>query len=243
MEEVYDAMREHCLPRTDTETATMTDRLKKLPVLLSASVPDSVRQGPRALTLYDTVTLLVRRILAANGRVIFGGHPSIVPLVHRAARETGASQAVVLYLLRRFQDRVPPEIYDLQVFDEVHWIGDGSKAEDQELAEMRDAMIHASRAAVFIGGKTRDFHGAKPGIRDEYERFTRRHANAPVYLLGLLDGETARMIDDLKQTGRHEPNTLSETDRDLLYRSADVDLIAPVVVADLERTAGRQAGP
>lgn len=36
-------------------------------------------------------------------------------------------------------------------------------------------MVRLARAAIFVGGKTEGYSGAKPGIRDEYERFRAYH--------------------------------------------------------------------
>ena len=57
--------------------------LKGLPVMLSASVPDELAGKPRAQDLVTAAMLLTHQILSANGRVVFGGHPSITP---RSAR-------------------------------------------------------------------------------------------------------------------------------------------------------------
>jgi len=214
----------------------MKDTLRNLPVLLSASIPEAISGDRRNPMPDEALTRLVRHILAAGGQVLSGGHPSIVPLVYRAARESGRTRCAVLYLLERFRDQAPPEIQDSAVFDRIHWIGDGSGSLEDELTELREAMVAASRAAVFLGGKTERFIGPLPGVRDEYQRFTRQHAHAPVYLLGFLNGETGRIIQELERTGSHEINTLSDADRNLLHDSDNMDRVAPVLLADLERT-------
>lgn len=61
-------------------TTTLPD-LGGLPVFLSAALPDSLRGTPRALWLQNFVAAFVRGLLAAGGRLIFGGHPSVTPLV------------------------------------------------------------------------------------------------------------------------------------------------------------------
>lgn len=79
--------------------------------------------------------------------------------------------------------------------------------------------------------------GNLPGIRDEYQQFIGQHAQGPVYLLGLLGGETRRIIEELQSQGRCEPNGLNDAGVELLHSSEDIDLIAPMVVEDLERVA------
>lgn len=215
-----------------------TKCLEGLPVMLSASVPDELRGSPRALDLFSAVTLLVRRIIAAGGRVVFGGHPSIVPLVRRAALEAGADEGTVqLYLLNCFRNQAPPEINDRQVFGSIHWLGneDDTKPSAADLSALRDAMVKASQAAVFIGGRTAGYYGDLPGIRDEYQRFLGEHEQGPVYLLGLLDGETSRIISELEANRQREKNHLDDTAVQFLHNSDNIDIIAPLVVEGLER--------
>jgi TolA-binding protein len=186
--------------------------LAGLPVLLSASIPDSLRGTPRAQDLYSAVVELVRRTLEAGGRLVFGGHPMITPLVHRVAIAAGGNRpAIDLYQLRCFEKDAPQEIWDRQIFREIRWCGaaDEEAPTPGDFAEMREAMAEAAQAAVFMGGQTEGFLGDKPGIRDEYERFMQHHTDGPVYLVGLLGGETVNIIRDVKEGCATEPNGLS----------------------------------
>jgi hypothetical protein len=215
-----------------------------LPVLLSASVPDEIAHSPEAQRLYELVAAIVRALFDQGARLVFGGHPTITPLVHRLARERGAAAPPVeLFQLERFRADAVPETFDASVFPNVHWIGDPAAGLAQDLAGLRDPMVQLARAAVFVGGKTTGFRGSKPGIRDEYERFRARHPEAPVYLLGTVGGETARLIEDAAQDDSGadwEKNGLHGEARHVLHASHDPALLAALVARDL---AGLVRGP
>ncbi len=202
-------------------------RLEGLPVFLSASLPDALRGTDRALDLQGFLVAFVRGLLGAGGRLIFGGHPSVTPLVERVARDFGQGR-IDLYQLTRYCEYAPPEIKAPQFV--VHWV------DSDRLAPMRDRMIEKAEAAVFVGGKTSDESpgDGSPGIRDEYDRFLRDHPESPTYLLGLLDGEATRLIAELGAEGR-EPNLLSDQERRTLHQTTDADLAASLILADLRR--------
>lgn len=201
-----------------------------IPVLLSASLPEELRGTHRALDLQQLLVALLRGLLTGGGRLVFGGHPSVTPLIHRIASEAGLNvPSIELYQLTRFRDEAPEEIY-APTFS-LHWV-------DAELSTMQEEMAKRSAAALFIGGKTSGNVGPRPGIREEYERFLSLHPEGPAYLLGLLDGEALRMIGELEEAGCREPNGLSPAELKLLHQTTDVDVAVSLVLADLRRVFG-----
>ncbi len=218
---------------TAVPTPTLTP-LDDFPVFLSASLPKTLRGTPRALDLQGFLVAFVRGLLAASGRLVFGGHPSVTPLVQRVASDFGAGR-IELFQLKRFRATAPPEVSREEFV--VHWI------DSEELAPMRDQMVARARAGVFVGGLTRDEApiGGVPGIRDEYERFLKCHPEGPAYLLGLLDGEAAALIREFDDAG--ELNRQRAEERRLLHETDDVDLAASLVLADLRRVAADAGKP
>jgi hypothetical protein len=203
-------------------------------VLLSASLPEELRETHRALDLQQLLVALVRGLLSGGGRLVFGGHPSVTPLIHRVASQAGfAAPSIELYQLARFRETAPEEIY-APTFS-LHWV------DAEDLSKMRDEMAVRSEAAVFVGGKTSAFSGPRPGIRDEYDRFLSVHPDGPAYLLGLLDGEALRLIGEQEDARRREPNGLSASELRLLHHTADVNLAVSLVLADLRRVFGAGA--
>jgi hypothetical protein len=202
-----------------------------IPVLLSAALPEELRGTHRALDLQQLLVALLRGLLTGGGRLVFGGHPSVTPLIHRIASEAGFSvPSIELYQLTRFREEAPEEIY-APTFS-LHWV------DAAELSTMRDEMAERSAAALFVGGKTSGYTGPRPGIRDEYERFLAFHPQGPVYLLGLLDGEALRMIHEMEEAGQREPNGLSPAELRLLHQTTDVDVAVSLVLTDLRRVFG-----
>lgn len=125
-------------------------------ILLSASVPLPERdrryfETADVLSIREAVKALVEVVLPI-GRITFGGHPAITPLIAFFVREAGLErERLTIFQSRYFEAFFPPEnaqFHDVRLIDAV--AGD----RDQSLRAMRAAMIESRpfRAAVFIGG-------------------------------------------------------------------------------------------
>ncbi|MCP4546712.1 MAG: hypothetical protein GY835_09645 [bacterium] len=222
------------MPSPTVPPAPALTRLDDFPVFLSASLPKALEGTPQALDLQGFLVAFIRGLFSAGGRLIFGGHPSVTPLVQRVASDFSVGR-IELFQLEKYRAVAPPEVNRKEFV--VHWI------DSDDLAPMRDQMVERARAGVFVGGKTRDEMpiGGVPGIRDEHERFLKRHPEGPAYLLGLLAGEAAVLIRELN--GAPEPNQQSAEERELLHETNVVDLAAALVLADLRRAAARGGPP
>lgn len=217
------------------------------PVFLSASLPDQLRGTTRCQDLFDFLVPLVNGILSSGGMIVFGGHPTMTPLIHQiciAHNFTGGR--VALFQHRRFESEAPPQVQDTNVFDTI-WMGDQTASSDQfdeELGAMRKQMVDRAKAAVFIGGRTSDYVGKEPGIVQEYQLFCGEaasgsgHRPGRGYLVGLLDGQVARIIRDNESKNQREHNGLSQEELDLLHHSDDPDLVVGIILADLLRGSG-----
>ncbi|MDZ7831779.1 MAG: hypothetical protein U5L07_08525 [Desulfobacterales bacterium] len=199
-------------------------------IFLSASIPDELDQTFKAQKLYTSIIIFVQRILAAKGRIIFGGHPTITPLVKKAAQRTQKTSANIdLFQLRCFEKQAPDDIWDSSVFETIRWFGSGEKMHMLEgLEDMRNEMAKQSSSAIFIGGKTDN-----RGIYDEYKKFLKYHPEGPVYLLGFMDGDTVKIIKELREKGNKEPNGLTEEERQVIHNSDNIDIIVDLVIDDL----------
>jgi hypothetical protein len=219
-------------------------KLNGLAVMLSASIiPSELQHTPGAQELYTAVIHLTQGIALSGGRIVFGGHPTITPLVRYALKELNLENPPVdLYQLTFYKNQAPKDIEDTSVFREIHWIESGNNGKTSladDLAKMRNAMAEATKAAIFIGGKTTKYSGNIPGIRDEYNRFLTYHPDGPIYLVGLMDGETQQIIKDLNQEGNKEPNSLTDKERQIVCFSQSIELITPVIIKDLTRQVER----
>ena len=142
--------------------------LNQANILLSASFPSGERgdrfkpYDPSGIS--DAVSAFARAVLSNNGRLTFGGHPTITPLVLMIAREIQIKDSVTVFHSAWFQDMQIPEVEEIR--DEqlgyVEWTPSATNQEES-LQIMRNAMIQRRRyaSALFIGGME--------GIVEEYE--------------------------------------------------------------------------
>lgn len=87
--------------------------LDQAAIFLSASFPSGER-GKRfmpydASGIANAVSAFARAILCSKGRLLFGGHPTITPLVLMIARELRVKRSVVVFQSEWFRDQQLPE--------------------------------------------------------------------------------------------------------------------------------------
>ena len=169
----------------------MTD-LHRATIFLSASFPSGNR-GERfrpydASGIADAVSAFTRSILAGNGKLVFGGHPTITPLVLMIARELSVTDSVVVFQSAWFRDIRIPEVDEIQSerLGVIHWT-DCADDLDQSLRIMRTEMIGSVPydAAIFVGGME--------GIHDEYNLFTELRPDIPCFPVSGPGGAAATL--------------------------------------------------
>lgn len=142
-------------------------------IFLSASVPQEERdpkffETADVIAIRDAVIALASTVLTNKEyRLIWGGHPSITPLITLVLDryELKMSDRVILYQSMEFEKFFPPENKDVG----VRRITDKKENRDASLLLMRQMMINTNEyeAAVFIGGME--------GVLDEYAMFQEQH--------------------------------------------------------------------
>lgn len=152
--------------------------LHRATIFLSASFPSGDR-GERfrpydASGIADAVSAFARAILAGNGKLVFGGHPTITPLVLMIARELAISDSVVVFQSAWFRRIRIPEVDEIQSerLGVIRWT-DSADDLEESLRIMRNEMIASIpyEAAVFVGGME--------GIQDEYDLFAELRPDIP----------------------------------------------------------------
>lgn len=162
-------------------------------IFLSASVPLEERD-PRyfksadVIAIRDAVIALASAVLANQSfHLIWGGHPSITPLITLVLDRYGLkmSDRVTLYQSYEFKKFFPPENKDVGRREYT----DKKENRAASLLEMRQHMLgdHDYAAAVFIGGME--------GVEDEYALFRQYHPAAPCYPIAST-GAAARILFD-----------------------------------------------
>jgi SLOG cluster3 family len=129
-------------------------------VFLSASFPSGERgerfrpYDPEAIA--EAVTAVSQAVLVARGRIVFGAHPTISPLILLIAAELERPKVVEIYQSRYFEGWVPQETIDLieRGYGVVHWTDHDPNDLDRSLYLMREEMFRREpfAAAVFVGG-------------------------------------------------------------------------------------------
>lgn len=196
-------------------------------MLLSASFPSGERasdvQPFDAASIADAVTAVVRAVLISGGKLLFGGHPTITPLVLLIGSELGVRHAVDVFQSEWFREEVTDETVALvkSGVGKIHWTSQMSTREES-LELMRSRMFSFVRpmAAVFIGGMS--------GMHDEYLRFGEVCPGVPRLPLFGPGGAAAQMSID----GEGIPEAVREN-----IHSRHYPFVASQIVASLAAMA------
>jgi len=188
-------------------------------VLLSASVPSAKRSEKyhenytkiknAQIQIEEAVIGLARNIFQARGRIIFGGHPSISPLVAMVAtefqlnkeienikRNEEQEKPITIFQSRAFEKVIPDETTGLFTlgYSNIVWTDavngeefnpkiQGKPQCEASLALMRRQMMRGNvDALVCLGGME--------GVEQEFEMFHELHMGKPIFLLGSTGGAT-----------------------------------------------------
>lgn len=162
-------------------------------IFLSASVPLPSRDAKYIETadiiaIRDAVIALTTVVLPHH-RIIWGGHPSITPLIYYVMEklDMNIQQHVKLYQSLWFKDIFPP---DNNKFENIVF----TKKEDSipaSLKLLREQMFSENEflAAVFIGGMN--------GIEDEYKMFREYHPDVILLPVASTGAATKLVYDNL----------------------------------------------
>lgn len=169
----------------------MANKNKVKNIFLSASVPLEERdpqffETADVIAIRDAVIALASTVLANEKyHLIWGGHPSITPLITLVLDRFGLkmSDRVTLYQSKEFERFFPPENEDVG----KRVITDKKENRESSLFEMRKHMLgdHEYVAAVFIGGME--------GVLDEFKMIKVYHPDVMCLPLAST-GAAARML-------------------------------------------------
>ena len=183
-------------------------------IFLSASVPLEERdpkyfKTADVIAIRDSVIALASAVLANQSyHLIWGGHPSITPLITLVLDRYGLkmSDRVTLYQSDEFKKFFPPENKDVG----IRIYTDKKENRDASLLEMRQHMLGDNdfAAAVFVGGME--------GVEDEYALFRQFHPDVPCLPIAST-GAAARLLYD-EHPGEFDTRLLSEMSYTSLFK-------------------------
>lgn len=168
-------------------------------IFLSAGVPDA-RRGPDYAKTADSVAIAAAvsalvHVVLGRRLLVWGGHPSITPMVWVVAESMGVDygQWVKLYQSTFFGDEYPE---DNERFQNVVYVEDVPGDREGSLLAMRKRMFatHRFGAAVFIGGMG--------GIVDEFNLFRAEHPVARALPIASTGGAAATLTARLATASR-----------------------------------------
>lgn len=188
-------------------------------VLLSASVPSTKRSEKyhenytkiknAQIQIEEAVIGLARNIFQAGGKIIFGGHPSISPLVAMVAtefrlnkeienmkRNEEQEKPITIFQSCAYEKVIPKETTGLFTlgYSSIVWTDavdgevfnpkiQGKPQCEKSLALMRSQMMKGNvDALVCLGGME--------GVEQEFEMFRELHRRKPIFLLSSTGGAT-----------------------------------------------------
>ena len=169
-------------------------------IFLSASIPLQERdpeyiETADIIAIRDAVIALTTVVLPSH-RLIWGGHPSITPLVYNVMEKLNLNiqEHITLYQSMFFEKYFPK---DNNKFDNIVLTDIVEGDRERSLLHMRNRMLGESEfvAGIFIGGME--------GVEEEYDMFIKKHHNAIILPIAST-GAAAKKIYDERFTDKNE---------------------------------------
>ena len=181
-------------------------------IFLSASVPKPGREfygTEDVIAIRDAVIALASAVLAnPEYHLIWGGHPSITPLIALVLERYNLkmSDRVTLYQSNHYREHFPPENQDIGIRVFTEDMGDDKNSQ----RVMREKMLGDNEyvAAVFIGGMD--------GIFKEFEMFRELHPKALVLPIASTGAAAKGLFD--KYQGEFDERLLTELSYTSLFK-------------------------
>jgi hypothetical protein len=195
-------------------------------IFLSASIPLKERDpkyfdSADIIAIRDSVIALATVVLP-NHRLIWGGHPSITPIIYYVMERLGLNiqEHIRLYQSKYFEKFLPE---DNNKFNNVILTDIIDNDREKSLFHMRERMLTEAHfsAAVFIGGMEGLEGDIEKGIEGEYRMFIERHPNAIVLPISSTGGASKIIFEKFFK----ESEMMYRLKNDYAYMSLFQDLL------------------
>lgn len=190
-------------------------------IFLSASIPLPERH-PKYYVTADIIAIresiiALTTIVLPHHRIIWGGHPSITPLIYYVMKKMGLNiqEHVKLYQSLFFKDIFPPDNNKFENIEFTENMGDIHSS----IQRMREQMFRENEfvAAVFIGGMD--------GIEVEYNMFKELHPEALLLPIASTGAATKIVYDNLLAEEFKEERLLNDYGYTSLFQKMLIDKI------------------
>ena len=169
-------------------------------IFLSASIPLQER-NPKYIETADIIAIrdaviALTTVVLPHHRLIWGGHPSITPLIYYVMERLNLNiqEHMTLYQSRFFEKHFPE---DNNKFENIVFTDVIDNDREKSLLYMRHTMLDDSKfsAGIFIGGME--------GVEEEYDMFIKKHPKALALPIAST-GAAAKKIYDERFTDKNE---------------------------------------
>ena len=175
-----------------------TEKMKS--IFLSASIPlperDEKYIGTADIIAIRDAVIALTTVVLPHHRLIWGGHPSITPLIYYVMERLNLNiqEHITLYQSRFFEKSFPE---DNDKFKNIVFTDIIDNDREKSLFYMRCRMLNDSKfsAGIFIGGME--------GVEEEYDMFIEKHPKALVLPIAST-GAGAKKIYDERFTDNNE---------------------------------------
>lgn len=171
-------------------------------VFLSASFPDPARteeSGPfHSADIAAATSAVVEATLRANANLIFGGHPTISPLVLHVAAMLNSGSQVTIYQSEYFERHLTREVRRLVESEEAQLVFTKRGPDlTTSLRILRQAMFSSlPDVGFFIGGMS--------GVKEEFELLSSANSQAACIAFRTPGGAASRLQE---QVSRSSPDS------------------------------------
>lgn len=161
-------------------------------IFLSASIPLQERD-PQYIETADIIAIrdaviALTTVVLPRYRLIWGGHPSITPLIYHVMEKLNLNiqKHVTLYQSRFFEKYFPKDNNKFKNIVLTDIVGD----RENSLLHMRSRMLGDSEfaAGIFIGGME--------GVEEEYDMFIEKHPKALVLPIASTGAGAKKIYDE-----------------------------------------------
>lgn len=188
-----------------------SDKLRGKWVFISASFPAPDRapeyfKGANPFRITDAIIAAARAIFGATGGVLFGGHPTISPLILSVGREFLSDfdekqrPYVLIFQSELFSEEIPNETRALanEGIGKIEWVPAVPGDREGSLNRLRAAILQRGPVAgIFIGGMEGVYR--EGDSRSEFYMFRDICKGRPIYPLGTTGGASEILLQKLAE--------------------------------------------
>lgn len=218
-------------------------------IAISVSEPqDSARYCVGTAMFQDVSVELARHILAAGGKLVYGGDlrpdgftAALCELTYQYASKADSDithMYMTNYVAASYCGSISQEDEETFYHNRVRLVKckvPYDNAVDSEcLSSMRNQMENEVAARIVMGGKTAGFKGKIPGIIEEATLSVQMQH--PLYVLGGFGGAARQIVEEYPEITNNLHNGLSQEENQVLFSSANVIEIIAIILKGLKKS-------